>query len=404
MIRILVTCLAIYLAAAGNIYAADNYLLGDWAGLKPAMEKKGITAEAVLNTDFLYNTHGGIKEKGTILGNMDLTFNVDTAKAGWWQNGTLFFFVLGNFGSNPPMTEIVGDVQTSSNIDTNHAVKLYEAWYEHKFINDRISILAGLHDFNSEFDVLEYASLFINSSFGIGPDISQVGPSIFSSTSLGVRLKVQPTETSYLMTALYDGVPGDPAHPSRTAIILKEEDGIFTAVEAGLSAGQPGGKEYFKIGAGAWLHTAEVENFEGQQNDENHGVYFIAEKTLFAENENGQGLGGFVQFGWADDNWNQIARYWGVGLYYTGLIPGRDRDITGLAVASARNGGKFMEYSKNVELVPVDHTETAIELTYRAELRPWLSIQPDFQYIINPGMDQSLKNAFQIGSRVEIIF
>jgi len=302
------------------------------------------------------------------------------------------------------MTEIVGDVQTSSNIEAYRTVKLYEAWYEHKLINDRVSILAGLHDFNSEFDVLEYASLFINSSFGISPDISQVGPSIFSTTSLGVRLKVQPTETSYLMTALYDGVPGDPAHPSRTAINLKEEDGIFTAVEAGLSAGQPGGKEYFKIGAGAWLLTAEVENFAGQQNDENHGFYFIAEKTLFAENGEGQGLGGFVQLGWADDKWNQIARYWGAGLNYTGLIPGRDKDSIGLAVACSRNGDKFMAYSKNVELVPVDHTETAIELTYRAELRPWLIIQPDFQYIINPGMDQSLKNAFQIGSRVEIAF
>jgi porin len=302
------------------------------------------------------------------------------------------------------MTEITGDLQTASNIEADEAFKLYEAWYEHRFADDRLSLLVGLHDFNGEFDVLEYASLFINSSFGISPDISQVGPSIFSTTSLGIRLKVQPTETCYLMAALYDGVPGNPDHPSRTAIILKEDDGVFAAVEAGLSAGQPGGKEYFKIGAGAWQHTAEVENFDGQHNDENHGFYLIAEKTLFAENGDGQGLGGFVQLGWADDHWNQIARYWGVGLNYTGLIPGRDRDSTGLAVASARNGEKFMEYRKNVELAPVDHTETAIELTYRAELRPWLFIQPDFQYIINPGMDQSLKNAFQIGSRVEIVF
>ncbi|HIJ87783.1 MAG TPA: hypothetical protein HPP97_08890 [Desulfuromonadales bacterium] len=40
------------------------------------------------------------------------------------------------------------------------------------------------------------------------------------------------------MAALYDGVPGDPAHPKRTAIILKKDDDAFTVVEAGLSAGQ----------------------------------------------------------------------------------------------------------------------------------------------------------------------
>jgi len=392
------------LAAAGNIYAADNYLLGDWAELRPAMEQKGITAEAVLTTDFLYNSRGGIKEDGTILGNVDLTFKLDTAKAGWWKNGTFFLYFLGNFNSGRAMTENVGDVQASSNIEADRAFKIYEAWYEHRFLNDQLSLLAGLHDYNSEFDVVEYGALFINSSFGISPDISQTGPSIFPTTSLGLRLKTQPSEKSYLLVAVYDGVPGDSGDPPRTSIILKEKDGVFTAFEVGLSAGQPGEKEYYKLGAGAWLHTADVENFDGDPKGTNHGYYIIAEKTLFTESSSGQGLGAFVQVGWADNEWNQIANYWGIGLNYTGLIPGRDSDRIGLAVASARNGDKFMDFKKNIEFVPVDHTETAIELTYRAELRPWLSIQPDFQYIINPGMNQSLKNAFQIGSRVEISF
>jgi porin len=405
MIRGMAIGLVLFFAMAANVFGADGYhLLGDWAGMRPAMEEKGVTAEAVLTTDFLYNARGGIKEEDTILGNFDLTLEVDTAKAGWWGNGTFFLYLLGNFNSGRSMTEIVGDVQATSNIEADEAFKVYEAWYENRFMEDRLSLLVGLHDFNGEFDVLEYASLFIHSSFGISPDISQVGPSIFPTTSLAARLKVQPTEKSYLMVAVYDGVPGDPDDPPRTAIILKEEDGVFAAVEAGLSAGQPGEKEYFKVGAGVWLHTAEVENFDGQPNDDNRGVYLLAEKTLYAENDEGQGLGGFIQLGRADDNWNQIAQYWAVGLNYTGLIPGRDRDSAGLAVGSARNGDKFMKFMRNVELAPVEHTETAVELTYRAELRPWLFVQPDLQYIVNPGMDPSLKNAFQIGSRVEIVF
>lgn len=390
--------------AATTAHAADYHLLGEWGGLRPAMEKNGVTADAVLTADFLYNTRGGLKEDGTVLGNLDLTFEVDTAKAGWWENGTFFLYLLGNFNSGRFMTEIVGDVQASSNIEADEAFKVYEAWYEHRFLEDRLSLLAGLHDFNGEFDVLEYASLFIHSSFGISPDISQTGPSIFPTTSLAVRLKVRPTEKSYIMAAVYDGVPGDPEDPPRTTVILKEEDGVFVAVEAGVSAGQPGEKGYYKVGAGAWRHTADVENFDGQPHDKNRGVYLIAEKTLYAEDAEGQGLGGFIQLGWADDDWNQIASYWGAGLNYTGLIPGRDRDGLGLAVASARNGDKFMEFRRDVELAPVEHTETAVELTYRAEVRPWLFVQPDAQYIINPGMDPAVKNAFQIGTRVEIVF
>lgn len=396
--------LAILLTAVTNVYAGDDYLLGNWGGLRPAMEARGVTAEAVLTTDFLYNADGGSKEDGTVLGNFDLTFELDTAKAGWWENGTFFLYFLGNFNSGRSMTGIVGDAQSTSHIDTGEAFKVYEAWYEHSFKDDRLSLLLGLHDFNSEFMALENTSLFVHASPGISPDVSQLGASVFPVTSLAVRFKARPTGDSYLLAGVYDGVSGDPDHPKRAAIILREEDGVFAAAEGGLSAGQPGEQDYYKIGAGIWLHTADVENFDGQMNDRNHGVYLVAEKTLFAEDAEGQGLGGFVQLGWADDDWNQIARYWGVGLNYTGLIPGRDRDSAGLFVGSARNGDKFMKFMKEVELAPVEHTETAIELTYRAEVRPWLFIQPDIQYIINPGMDPSLKNAFQIGSRIQIVF
>ena len=151
--------LAISLVITANSYAANEYLLGDWAGLRPKMEQNGLAAEAVLTTDLLYNTRGGIRERGTMLGNVDVTFELDTAKAGWWENGTFFLYFLGNFNSGGPMTEIVGDVQASSNIEADEVFKLYEAWYEHHFDGDRLSFLVGLHDFNSEFDIVEYGAL-----------------------------------------------------------------------------------------------------------------------------------------------------------------------------------------------------------------------------------------------------
>jgi porin len=363
MLTRLMTLLLLFISVTIPVDAAEEQFLGDWAGLRTALDKKGITAEAVLTTDFMYNTRGGIDEDGTILGNFDLTFEMDTEKAEWWENGTFFLYFLGNFNSNGLLTDIVGDVQTSCNIEADEAVRLFEAWYEHRFLNDNLALLFGLHDLNSEFDALEYASLFINSSFGISPDISQTGPSIFPTSSIAVRLRVLPTENSYLLGAVYDGVPGDPDDPPRTTIRLKKEDGIFAVVEAGLTEREPGRQNYYKLAAGAWLHTAEVENFDGEKNGRNNGVYLIAEKMLFEEAEEGQGLGAFMQLGFAHDDWNQITRYWGAGLHYIGLIPGRNYDMAGLAVVCARNGDKFMKYMKEMEMTDVEHTETAIEFT-----------------------------------------
>ncbi len=380
------------------------YLLGDFGGKRESLEVQGITFELVLTLDMMYNLKGGISRNGTVLGNMDLTMEIDTEKAGMWENGTFFVYVLGNFKANKFLTEIVGDIQATSNIEAEEALKLYEAWYEHTFFDDKLSLLAGLHDFNSEFDVLEYGGLFINSSFGVSPDISQVGPSIFPSTALGGLLKAQFNNNIFIKAAIYDGVPGDPDDSRRTAIQFNEGDGVFTAVEVGLSNGDMEDSDYYKIAAGSWLHTATTENFAGIEDDENKGIYLIGEKKIFTETDGEQGLGAFIQLGFADEDRNQIASYYGFGLYYRGLIPGRNNDITGLAVAHARNSDSFMNFSRDSEGINVKRAETAIELTYRTNLYPWLTIQPDIQYVINPGMNPGIDDALIAGARLEISF
>jgi porin len=302
------------------------------------------------------------------------------------------------------MSEKVGDMQVTSNIEAPAAMRLYEAWYEHHFAADRLSLLVGLHDFNSEFDVVEFGSPFTNSSFGVSPDMAQNGPSIFPTTALAVRVKAQPSEDSYILAAVYDGVPGDPNDPTLTTIKLSKEDGVFAALEAGLTRSEPGQSDYYKLAAGAWLHTARVENFAGKMGDRNFGLYLIAEKKLFSESEGAQGLGAFVQLGFADQDRNQIAYYWGAGLNYAGLIPGRDCDVVGLAVASAWNGSEFIRFSEDVAMTRVDRTETAIELFYLAEILPGLILQPDVQYVVNPSTNPDVGNALQVGARLEVSF
>ena len=327
-----------------------------------------------------------------------------TARAGWWQNGTFFLYLLGDVNAGGPLSDKVGDLQVTSNIEAPKAFKIYEFWYEHRFADGRLSLLAGLHDFNSEFDVLEYAGLFLNSSFGISPDISQVGPSIFPTTAPALRLKAQPGAGTYLLAAIYDGRPGDPELPRRNHLHTPGENGAFTALEAGVLRGKAGSADYVKLGIGGWVDTAGAEDFTGTRHSFNHGVYLIAEKTLFTTGEDGQGLGAFVQFGFADPQRNEIGRYWGAGLNYTGLIPGRDHDVAGIAVASARNGDHFLHFMQTAQASAFERAETVIEATYLAELRPWLNVQPDVQYVIHPGTDPALDDALVAGARVQVTF
>lgn len=53
---------------------------------------------------------------------------------------------------------------------------------------------------------------------------------------------------------------------------------------------------------------------------------------------------------------------------------------------------------------PVKDAETAIELTYSDTLTRRISVQPDIQYIVNPGTDPALDDAVIIGGRLTIVF
>lgn len=371
----------------------DTALLGDFGGSRTSLESSGITINAISTNDIVSNVSGGLHRRTKILGNFDLTAEVDTKSAGLWDDGTFFFYGLGNYGGDP--TSYVGDAQASNNIEAYDTAKLYEAWYNHTLLEGKVDVLVGLHDYNSEFDALENAAVLINSSFGISPETSQVGPSIFSTTALALRLKVQPFSGIYVQSALYDGVPGNPNDPRGTHVDFRDGDGLFWGSEVGVTNLEE--EPCYKVALGHWLHTAEFEDYAGRERDDNQGMYLIAERRFWSETDPAQGLGGFLQLGYADGHRNQISHYYGGGLTYTGLLADRDNDIAAIGYAFARNGSEYVNAGDRI-----DRAEYAFELTYRAEITKYFAVQPDIQFILNPGMDSTIQDAVVLGIRTEV--
>jgi porin len=75
--------------------------------------------------------------------------------------------------------------------------------------------------------------------------------------------------------------------------------------------------------------------------------------------------------------------------------------LLGLGIASARFSDHFRAANAEVanEITP---SETAIEIFYKAIIGKSLSLQPDIQYIANPG--GQYKDALLPGLRFEAIF
>ena len=114
-------------------------------------------------------------------------------------------------------------------------------------------------------------------------------------------------------------------------------------------------------------------------------------------------LSGFLRVGFADSDVHQISRYFGAGLAWSGpmLASAEHEEQLGLAVASITNGNAFRRAYSSQDTTFERH-ETAIELTYRMQALPWLALQPDLQYIVNPGADPALDDAWVVGLRFEL--
>ncbi len=327
-----------------------------------------------------------------------------------WRGASAYVSFLGNFGGQP--STYAGDIQGVSNIEAPDGLRLEEAWLQQNLLAGRASLLAGVYDVSAEFYRLQSATLFQNSSFGTGPEFAGsgfAGPSIYPYTSLGGRVALKPSPNVVMRLALLDGQPLIRPGGAR---LFGPENGVLLVGELALlrrpepvdinrqrrfHVGRGTRRPYTgKVALGGWYYTATFErlvapNLPSAAVQGSGGVYLIADQTLVAASDGGTGpLTGFVQLGLGDGRVNHVGAYLGAGLTFTSPVARRRDDELGLAVATAFNGDAFQRLPAAVT------GETAIELTYLAQLRDWLAVQPDVQYIIHPGGISRIGNAFVI--------
>lgn len=341
-----------------------------------------IDHEINLTFDHVRNLDGGMESGDKSLGSLDVIFSLDTNENRHWSSGEYFMYFMVNEGGDP--SSLVGDLQVTSNIEAEDGARIYELWYR-KALSENLHWLFGLHDYNAVFTALESSGIYLNSSFGIGPDVSQAAPSIFPETSLGLNLSLE-QEQYYLLFGVYDGIAGDPDAPRGTNIKLNEDDGYFVASEWGRLFNEERGK----FAVGLWHQSALTESpIDASEIDQNMGAYVVTER-IFSDK-----FSAFMQLGYADKEKNMIAHYLGCGIQISEIFQADDQ--LGLAIGYARSGSPFA--TANPEL---KRNETVFEATYLFNFSSAISFQPDIQYVVNPGLEY--ENALVASLRLTIRF
>ena len=353
----------------------------------------GFEFSAEYTADILRVASGGLSTGTQYLDNLDVALEIDVAEA--LSVGAGKVLVHGLYNNRSTFSaDLIGDLQVVSNIDAGEAWRLFEFWYE--LADANWSVRTGLYDLNSEFDVNETGSIFLNSSHGIGAEFAQTGengPGIFPVSSLALR-GAMTIGTLTVRAAILDGLPGNSADPTSNRIELVGTEGALAVSEIDLSyAGSA------RLWFGYWRYSAEFDRVGGNGSGGGNDGWYIGTEAGFQLGS--RSATGFIRYGRADERFNVLSSYVGVGAVITGPLAMRPADRLGIAVASARAGDPYRGHTVSAgELV--DRHETTWELTYRFRVSELVAIQPDIQYVRNPALSPGLDDAWVVGCRIQL--
>ncbi len=409
----------------------QDYLLGDWGGLRTDLASHGIGFEFFYIGSAPTNFHGGIDEGTEYQHALLLIADIDFGKAGLWEGGHLYTSAVWLESSRQFSEAHVGDLNKSNLVDFQPGFRLWEAYFQQDLFDDKLILKAGIMSVDRDFISPDlYNSLssitLLNQTFfyptlafnlydipGLPPGDHALPSSPYS--SLGALIKWQPDPRWYIQAGVYDGNPD--LGNSGTDIDLGDEQGALFYFETGLRRNQQKGDTGLpaSLKIGGYYHTDEfVDVYDAitglfglsrgdKVHDGNYGFYVLGEQMLYrekdAEDPAKQGLVGFLRAAAAPADRNLAE--WGVdgGLVWKGLIPSRDWDTLAIAASylrisdDIRRGQRAANGVLPGAFVVADY-EGVIELNYKAQIAAWWTLQPSLQYVLHPGGSSEIPNAW----------
>lgn len=392
--------------------------LGDWAGLQPALAKRGLTIGITDSENLLGNVSGGVKTGATMQGLTTMTMDIDTSKALGLRGGTFHASALQLHGrSLSPY--YLGTLQTANGNEGDNSTRLWELWYDQAFLGGRFDIKLGQQSIDNEFIGSAYSGLFVNTMAGwpIIPSVDLYGGGpAYPLSSLGVRGQLKPNNHTTILAGVFDDDPGGGAF-SADQQALEPRGGRFSLKNGALWIAelQHGTRLFGLPGTyklGGWYDSGQfADPLYGYNHHGNYSLYGVIDQTIWqAAHNSNRSLNVFGRIMGGPNDRNAVDFGFNGGITLTAPLPGRENDQAGLDFGLAHVSTRAADAAAAVGSRP--GTETLIEATYQAQARSWLVLQPDIQYVVNPaggvnnpdGSGKTLGNELVVGMRGVVTF
>jgi len=406
------------------------------------LEERGVTFGLVHTFDLMSNVTGGIR-RGTVGGGkLEGMIGIDLEKLAGVEGLSFYANAFQLHGNNGPGRNLVGNLNTISNIEALPTTRLSEAWLEQSLFGGKGSIRAGQLVVDTEFLFSQYFSFFISSDWPTNPavNIPSGGPAYPLSTP-GVRFKLDPTPQTTFLLAVFNGDPAgqcgadDPEKCNRYGLNFRVNDPPFVISEVqyrynqDAKAKDPAGG----IRLGGWHHFGRfndlrfdidglslanpLSNGIARQFRGNSGIYAVYDQQLYrpAGADANSGVLWFTRVAYSPPDRSLVDLYVDGGLIFSKMIASRPDDAFGASFLYSHISKRARGLDLDTRLftgllVPLRDYELSIDISYSASIMPGWTLEPNLQLIVHPGGNiplpgsktQAIGNATIIGVRSTI--
>jgi porin len=398
----------------------------DPGGVRQALARGGIGVGGYYYGETFYNW-GGFDEGGEYDGVLELYINADMKKLGLWRG--LCFFANGyQIHGNSITAANIGSLMPVSNLEATDATRLFELWFEQHLFDDKLTVKIGQLAADAEFLISEGGGYFLNGTWGwpsiTAADLPSGGPAYPLATP-GVRVAINPNERLGLMIGVYNGDPApscaneDPQRCNDHGLDFEFDDDPLLMVEGVYRYNQKG-RLPGAVKIGGWHHFGSfqdqrfdsggaliaVTGNDGRPLDNNWGLYGIIDQLVWRVqgSEEAKGVGIFARFVGAPQDRNLIDFYTDMGVTFTGMFRNRPDDALAIGFAYTNISDRVSTFDVDFGGPAPRNYEALIEICYTYQINGGWSVQPNFQYIWQPGGSSGVDDATVVGARTTIGF
>ena len=405
-------------------FAADN-LTGDWLGVRTSLQDAGINLRAHFTTESAANPSGGNYQTVRYTQQIDFGVDFDLHRMLRIPDATIQVTLTDCAGRSLSADAIGNQFAVQELYGAGQNFRLAEMNYQQGLFSHKVTIELGWSPVGDHFAGLPAFCDFQNGVIcgHASAMTTDSGAHNFPTAEWGARINMRPKVDFYVETGIYQVNPNE-GNADAGFNLSFQSTGVFLPVELGWLRGRGSRKlpGTYKIGgyynssntpdllkdvngSSAGLTGAPFEQHNGRS-----GAYLTADQMVFREqpgSDRGLTVGGMVTMG---DPGTAIYRYsWMGGGHYQGTFRGRDKDVVSFMFAYVRTNSRLTQYQQDVDSVAPGATgiqtfESIAEIDYGLQVKPWLRIRPNLQFVINPGGTDKIPNAFVIGLYTQVTF